>query len=914
MSAKVTVVPRSGESIPPLPSLTRADRATSQLLGHPGHHHHTVQFYDDDGFLCDTVAQYLAAGLEADEKLVVIATAPHRDGMRERLGARGYDVDRAEADGQLAWLDARDVLARFMVNDEPDRELFHATVGAALLGRPGGPAHARIRAYGEMVDLLWKDGKPAAAIRLEELWNELADAHPLSLLCAYAMGRFGDETDAKKFHDMCARHTHVLPAESYMSLEDGDARLREIAALQQRARALENEVNHRRKLDRALRDALSAQRQSQEELKDFVENAVEGLHWVGPDGIVLWVNRAELELLGYSRDEYVGHHSSEFHADAAVAADILARLARAGTLRDFEARLRCKDGSIKHVLINSNVLWRDGKFVHTRCFTRDISARHHAENQLRLAEERFRSLISASSQVVWTSDPEGNAVDVSPSWLSFTGQSAEQASGWGWLDAVHADERELVQVARKQSLVACAAFEHDVRLRRPDGRYSWTSMRGTPVIDASGAVREWVGMVTDISERRRVDEERQQLLEREQLARDQAETANRMKDEFIAVLSHERRTPLSAIMGWAEALRAGGLDHADQARALDTIVRSAKNQAQLVEDVLDVSRIIAGKLRLQMRSVELAEVVRAAVDTLRPAAESKDILLQVSVDPGAGQVSGDPDRLQQVVWNLLSNAIKFTPRAGRIEIKVERRAEQACVIVRDTGKGIRPEFMPYVFDRFRQADASITRTSGGLGLGLSIVRQLVEMHGGSVSAVSEGEDQGATFTVALPRMTPPRAEADVFTGDVLDETAPGARAQAVLAGIRVLLVDDVADVRDLISLVLTRKGAIVKAVGSAPEALQAIQEFGPHVLVSDIGLPGEDGYELMRKARLLPIESGGLVPAVALTAYAGAEDARRAMIAGYQMHVPKPVELSRLLQVIADLATWSRRESRIKEP
>ncbi|HEX8723617.1 MAG TPA: PAS domain S-box protein [Pyrinomonadaceae bacterium] len=386
-------------------------------------------------------------------------------------------------------------------------------------------------------------------------------------------------------------------------------------------------------------------------------------------------------------------------------------------------------------------------------------------------------------------------------------------------------------------------------------------------------------------------------------ARKRAEEANRLKDDFLATLSHELRTPLTSILGWSRMLQTNRFDEAVTARALQTIERNAQAQAQLVDDLLDVSRIITGKLRLDVRPVDLSGVITAAADSVRPAAEAKEIELRTLLDPAAGAVSGDPERLQQVVWNLLSNAVKFTPKGGRVEVRLERADSQVEITVADTGRGIAPEFLPHVFDRFRQADQATTRQHGGLGLGLSIVRQLVELHGGTVEVRSEGEGRGATFTVSLPPLPARAGRADggrrvnpaSRTGGALD-CPPG------LEGLRVLVVDDEADTREVLLAVLASCGAQPTAAASAAEALRLLGRERYDVLVSDIGMPEEDGYDLIRRVRALAGERGGTIPAVALTAYARAEDRMRALRSGFQMHVPKPVEPAELITVVANLA------------
>jgi PAS domain S-box-containing protein len=383
-----------------------------------------------------------------------------------------------------------------------------------------------------------------------------------------------------------------------------------------------------------------------------------------------------------------------------------------------------------------------------------------------------------------------------------------------------------------------------------------------------------------------------------------AQAANRTKDEFLATVSHELRTPLNAILGWAQLLRSGATEEGEIDRGLETIERNARAQAQLIEDLLDISRIITGKLRLDVRPIELAPVIEAAIDSVRPAAEAKGIRLQTVLDPRAGPVSGDASRLQQVVWNLLVNAIKFTPRGGRVGVELRRVNSHVEIAVSDTGEGIDPEILPQIFDRFRQADASTTRRHGGLGLGLSIVRHLVELHGGTVHAESGGANQGALLTVKLP-LAVVRKSGEPGVHPTAEEpvaTPPHAN-NSVLEGVRVLVVDDEPDARDLLSALLRRSRAEVEAVASAAEALSAIRRARPDVLLSDIGMPDEDGYALIQKVRTLEEETGiGKIPAVALTAFARAEDRRRALMAGFQMHVPKPVEASELTAVVANLA------------
>ncbi|HST50390.1 MAG TPA: ATP-binding protein [Pyrinomonadaceae bacterium] len=395
-------------------------------------------------------------------------------------------------------------------------------------------------------------------------------------------------------------------------------------------------------------------------------------------------------------------------------------------------------------------------------------------------------------------------------------------------------------------------------------------------------------------------------LEAERRTLREAEEANRMKDEFLATLSHELRTPLTAILGWARMLSGGQLDDASTARALETIERNAKAQSQLIEDILDVSRVITGKLRLEVQPVNLAAVIEAAINAVIPAADAKGIRLQRVLDTGASMVSGDPARLQQVIWNLLSNAIKFTPRDGRVQVRLERTGSHVEITVADDGQGIGLDILPHVFERFRQADSSTTRAHGGLGLGLAIVRHLVEMHGGTVRAESCGEGQGATFTIKLPLVAMRALDARrASDAERVHRRASGGvpfNCPSELEGLRLLVVDDEADTRTLLKAVLEQCGASVVAVASAGEALAALKETRPDVLISDLGMPGEDGYAFIKKVRALPAEDGGQTPSAALTAYARVEDRMKVLRAGFQIHIPKPVEPAELIAVVANLA------------
>jgi PAS domain S-box-containing protein len=438
-----------------------------------------------------------------------------------------------------------------------------------------------------------------------------------------------------------------------------------------------------------------------------------------------------------------------------------------------------------------------------------------------------------------------------------------------------------------------------------DGRQLNISLTVSPVRNSHGQIIGASKVARDITARKRSEEERERLIAQVMAARRAAEEANRLKDDFLATVSHELRNPLNSIVGWAGLLSGGKLDEKKTARGIEAIIRAAQAQDQIINDLLDVSRIISGRLRLDVRSMKLIEVVESAIDNVRPAAEAKQISLQVMLDPAAGPASGDPDRLQQVFWNLISNAVKFTPRNGRIQIQSQRINSHSEVVISDTGIGIEPQFLPFVFDRFRQGDSGTNRQSTGLGLGLSIVRSLVEMHGGNVRVESKGKDMGSSFTVRLPILIAPQTIDDARVHPTVDELK-STDAGPSLEYLKVLVVDDEDGAREITAAILSEAQAEVRTAASAEEALQILDEWQPQVLVADIGMPDVDGYEFIRRVRARGAQRGGNIPAAALTAYARAQDRMRVLSAGFQIHIPKPIQPAELVTVVASLANRIR--------
>jgi PAS domain S-box-containing protein len=523
-----------------------------------------------------------------------------------------------------------------------------------------------------------------------------------------------------------------------------------------------------------------------------------------------------------------------------------------------------------------------------------------AEDAMRRSEARFKAVFENALHGIALVSEDQIYLDANPAMCRLLGLTREAIIGKHASVFLPAGRRADAEAADR-ALATRGEWRGTLPLIRSDGaavQLEWSvSFHSLPGVRLAFA--------SDVTERIATEKERERLLASERAARSEAERANRLKDDFLATLSHELRTPLNAIVGWSQVLRSGSATADDLAEGLESIARNARVQTQLIDDLLDVARITSGKLRLDIQSVDPAAVVEAALQAVTPAAAAKGIEVHKTLDAGAGRVSVDAGRLQQVVWNLVNNAVKFTPRGGRIDVRLARSESQIEVTVADNGQGVAPDLLPHLFERFRQGDARTTRTHGGLGLGLAIVKQLVEMHGGTVSAASEGEGKGSKFTVRIPLSATPQP-APPGPGDPAlrhhdTREAPGRPPLLTrLDGVRVLVVDDEPDARDLMKRLLRETAAEVADAGDVPQALELIRSFRPHVLVSDIGMPLQDGYNLIRQVRERGHTAADL-PAIALTAFARPEDQRRALQAGYQVHIAKPIDPSELTSVIAKL-------------
>ncbi|MDB9524880.1 PAS domain-containing protein [Oscillatoria sp. CS-180] len=647
-------------------------------------------------------------------------------------------------------------------------------------------------------------------------------------------------------------------------------------------------------------------RENQERLQMAIEGAEAGLWDWHIDTHEHYSSSEWLRMLEYGPNELPAKYSSWenlIHPDdkPMVMEKLYSHLQDSSIPYRFDYRLLTKSGKWKWIANFGKVVVRDdeGKPVRMSGIHQDISDRKRAEQQLRLSEDRYRTLANAVSQLMWVNAADGKVEFFNQQWKNYTGVKNLELDIRLWTDIVHPDDFEKVQAIRIEAMRNKSPYEVEVRFKRHDQVYRWHLSRTVPLINEAGELVNWFGTATDIDDRKAAEAEREQLLKQEQAARAAAERANRIKDEFLAILSHELRSPLNPILGWTQLLKIGGLNAEKTATALETIERNVKLQTQLVDDLLDVARILRGKLKLHNAPVDLAKTVAAAIETVNTAATAKTITLNTDLEMSA-QAWGDAARIQQIVWNLLSNAIKFTPIGGEVTVRLQQTpGNEGRIIVADTGKGIHPNFLPHIFESFRQEDVSITRQHGGLGLGLAIVRHLVEAHGGEIAADSAGEGQGATFTVTLPLMS--------RRSNMVDDST-SALENLELNEVRVLTVDDNADSREVLSTLLEQYGAQVVAVKSGREALACLASFKPDVLISDLSMPDMDGYVLLRQIRALSSQQNKPVPAIALTACARQEDENSARANGFQKHIAKPVNVDTLIQAVSEIVKSNRQQ------
>lgn len=619
----------------------------------------------------------------------------------------------------------------------------------------------------------------------------------------------------------------------------------------------------------------------------------------GPDGrsSLLYVSAGVEELIGYSAQSLMAAPCSFYDRILEEDREVLFRAEqqsrRTGKVLEVQFRIRTMTGEIRWLLCRAapELHARDGLVTWDGVLI-DITARRVAELALQASETKFRSLADTIPQLVWSFLPDGRGEYFNKGWLEYTGTTVRESLHYGWTHFVHPAEREEIRQTWQASLTRGQPFQQECRLRyRRGGVYRWFITRATPTWDSRGTIHRWVGSCTDVHDQRCFLEEREAILESERTARSEAEKANGSKDQFVAMLSHELRAPLHAILGWVQMLKKGTLDAQSVRQALDVIDKNTRLQAQLISDLLDINRINSGKVKLDVRPLDLEEVVQGTVNSMTLIAQEKGVVLAHEAGEKA-IVNGDSARLQQVLGNLISNAIKFTSPGGRVVVSSLIEGATVTVTVSDSGEGIEADFMNRIFDRYSQGDPSSIRKHGGLGLGLSIVKHLIELHGGEVEAFSEGKGKGSRFSVSLPCCTDAQS--------VAFEALPRQIDDGCLEGIKVLIVDDEADSRELLSRILEDHKASVMVASGADEALQSLRGFKPDVVVSDISMPGKDGYSLLKDMNGSAVDFG-VPPAIAVTAFAREEDRMRVLQAGFKRHLAKPVDAVELVAAVKDL-------------
>ena len=842
---------------------------------------HAVQFYDRDEFLIDEVASFVENALARGEAVVLIATPEHRAALAPRCQSAQLSRASTGDSSDLVALDARDTLAGFMVRGWPDEALFLGTVGALVKRASLGGAR-RVAAFGEMVALLVADGNAAGALELERLWNKLGAASPLSLLCAYPLRLFGSAEEIQSFRGVCAAHGTVRAARIPQLHADRSLDALTLAELQQRTLALQNEVERRREVERTLRER-------EAELSDFLENGVEGLHRVGGDGTILWANRAELDMLGYTAEEYIGRNISQFYVDRGLIADILQRLSAGEVLYDQPAALRCKDGSIRHVLIHSNGHFENDKLVYTRCFTRDVTARHMLE---RIEHERNDLLMQAPVAAVLLDGPQHVIRLANRRFCELVGR--DSLVGKACLAAFPSLRRSKLLGILDRAFATGDPFvaeEYPLRIRgdgAPEGQQRYFKFNIQPLRALSGSVYGMMAVAVDVTElvngRRaveRVNIERASLLE-------ELQRTSRAKDEFLAMLGHELRNPLAPIVTALQLMKMRGDVASSKEQAV--IQRQVDHLVRLVDDLLDVSRITRGKVDLRKETVSISQVAVKAVEMASMLLEQRRHHLTIDV-PAVGLVwHGDATRLAQVIANLLTNAARYTEPGGDIRLRARREGDEIVITVIDNGRGMEPELLARAFELFFQGQQRLDRAEGGLGIGLALVKNLVELHGGTVTARSEGLGKGCEVLVRLP-IELPDSDAVAERPSLMADDAGGSGQRR-----RILIVDDNVDAADSLAAVLESRGHEVKVVYDPMAAIHLAAQFVPHWALLDIGLPVMDGYELVAQLReSLPADGSQFV---ALTGYGQSCDRERSASAGFHHHLVKPVGLDELLHLI----------------
>ncbi len=845
---------------------------------HNGDPEHLVQFYENDNYLAESVCEFLAEALEQGDGAVALATRIHRNSIEKALIARGVDLSACQDRGQYLLLDAADTLSQIMNGGFPDPNLFFEKIGKPIEAVARKWPH--VRAYGELVTLLWDEGKQDATCRLEELWNELIQQLGFSLLCSYPIRSFEGVGDEPYFAEVCSCHSRVIPAESYSALQTNEAQRREISALQQKAKALEIQILERKKVE--------------QELSDFLENSLEGLHKVDSEGIILWVNQAELDLLGYERDEYVGHSITEFHADQNVIQEIISQLKNGENILNRHARLICKDGTLKEVLIHSNGYYENGDLVYTRCFTRDVTEKKQAERDRAL----LAAIVESSEDAILSEDLNG----IITSWNS----GAEKLFGYAAHEAIGKSIHMLMPEDSKNE-----EFRILDRIRQGERIASYETIRrhkGGALIDISLTVSPIInenGQVIGASKVDRDITEQVEIRKKLDLARHEAEKANEAKSAFLANISHELRTPMTAVLGFTEMLRSES-SAPEYLEKLDTISRNGKYLLSILDDILDLSRIELGKVTVSHQSVDVCRLIEDVESLMGVRADAEGIPLRVEWKSDIPKrITADRVRTRQILVNLISNALKFT-NEGEVKLQIglshnESGANIEFSVV-DSGIGMTAEQQRIIFQPFTQASPETARRYGGTGLGLSISKRLAQAMSGKIAFESE-VGKGSCFTLTLPVSKRELTKLVRDPGRRVSGKKP-TNGNGTLPKIKakILLADDRRDVWRVCKFFLEKCGAKVTVVEDGRQAvdvtLSASRTEEPYELVlMDMQMPIMSGREAVQEIRAKGIK----IPIIALTADAMEGEREACLEIGCSEYFAKPINGSKLMKLVASL-------------
>ena len=836
-------------------------------------HEHVAPFYEEDSVLLASVSAFIGGTIACGGAGIVVATEAHRSALDGLLAAQGIDLEATSREGRYAVFDAHRSVEAILVDGRPDERRFLAEWEAVVAAAATGFSNVAI--FAEMVALLWRDGEHGAAVQLEGMWNDLAARHSFALFCAYPMADVAARM-AVAMNGIDEQHSRAFPAESSGELQGEQERSAEVCNRQQNARLLEREVRRRKLIEHR---AASRER----ELADFLDNAPQAIDCVDKEGKIVWANQFELDLLGYARAEYVGHNIADFHADAAALAPILDRLREGLALTEVPARLRCKDGSIRDALITSNIRWENGKFVYSRCFTRDVTDQKRAAEVLRETEERaersqafLAAIIESSDDAIVSKSLDSRIRSWNRGAERLFGYSAEEVIGKS-ITIIIPPELQYEEHDILSRIVKGQRIEHFETVRvAKDGRRIDVSLTISPVLNQEGRVIGVSKSARDISDRKRVEE----LLR----------TADRRKDEFLAMLGHELRNPLAPIRNVAEVLRRTAGSDPAQEPLYAMLERQVQQMTRLLDDLLDVSRISQGKIKFQHEVIDFQTAIARAVEASAPFIERRRHHLSVAVPDGELPMVGDMARLVQMLTNLLNNAAKYTPEMGTISVSVERSGTNIEVRVKDNGAGIAEEILPRVFDLFVQADRTLRQSQGGMGIGLTLVKSIVEHHAGSIRASSAGPGQGSEFVVRLPMVEK--------TANAMPAAPPVSTGLSRPTPRRILLVDDNRDLAESLAALLRLSGHEVALAADGWSAVRTVETWRPDVALIDIGLPGMSGHEVARRLRA----AGCGARLVAVTGYGGREDREQSQDAGFDDYFVKPIDPGALDQLLSSEA------------